>query len=157
MKKNKLIPAVFFLVVNLFIFGCGGPAHKETVQHKVGEAFMSDKLSLSIDSVMRNLPISADEMAVGKEDLGVHITIINKAKYSLSFKMENLVLKDAKGKNYAGYPQGGPGNMLSTGRHLAMGDRITGTLVYRIPLGSSGLRLVYESDKEKDKIHVINL
>jgi len=157
MKRNSLLQMTFFLAGSLFILGCGGSGQKTTVEHKVGEAFLSDKLSLSIDSVTRNLPRSPDNTAAGKEDIGVHITVINKAKYSLSFKMENLVLRDAKNKKYSGYPQGGPGSMLSTGRHLAMGDKITGTLIFSIPSGSSGLRMVYESDKEKDKIHVVKL
>jgi hypothetical protein len=157
MKRNSLLQMIFFLAGSLFILGCGGSGQKTTVEHKVGEAFLSDKLSLSIDSVTRNLPKSPEDTNSQEEDIGIHITVINKAKYSLSFKMENLVLRDAKNKKYSGYPQGGPGSMLSTSRHLAMGDRITGTLIYTIPSGSTGLRLVYESDKEKDKIHVIKL
>ena len=157
MKRNSMLLANFVLGTSLSILGCGGSSQKTTVEHKVGEAFLSDKLSLSIDSINRNLPKSPEDTVPGKEDIGAHITVINKAKYSLSFKMENLVLCDGKGIKYAGFPQGGRGSLLSTGRYLAMGDKITGTLIYTVPSGSSALRLVYESDKEKDKIHVIEL
>jgi hypothetical protein len=112
----------------------------------VGEKVIVEKLSLTVDHVTRNLAQGIDAKT---EALGVHLTIINEGKFPLSFKLEELTLHDAQNKIYDGYPDGGPGSLLGTGRYLAMGDKITGTLIFQIPKGVSGLVLRYEPKKLK--------
>lgn len=124
--------------------GCG--SKWSVSEHKVGEKITVEKLSLTVDQVSRNIPGETDTQT---ETLGVHLTVINEAKYPISFKIEELVLQDAQGKTYQGYPQGGPGSLLSTGRYLAMGDRVNGILIFNVPKGVKGLVLRYEFQKLK--------
>jgi hypothetical protein len=134
------------------VSGCGG-SKGSTSEHKVGEKVIVEKLSLTVDRVTRNLPQGTDTKT---EALGVHLTISNEGKFPLSFKLEDLTLHDAQKKIYDGYPDGGPGSLLGTGRYLAMGDKITGTLIFQIPKGASGLVLRYEPKKLK-KVFMIHL
>lgn len=161
MKKNSR--GYLGLVVVLGFLGCAGQLKEEVTQHRVGEKIMVEKLSLTVQSVVRNLtlpdegPAQAPLVDASRENIGVQILVMNEGKYSLSFKMEELVMKDSSGKSYSGYPQGGPGSLLSTGKFLAMGDKISGMLIYSIPKGAKGLKLVYKPVKLKNKTYQIIL
>lgn len=153
MKANHLFNKVFLFLFILGWAGCGGSSQKiEVSQHRLGEKVMAEKLSLTVNSVSRNVPAPPESsIPEGKEWIAVHITVVNEGKQALSFKLEELTLKDAQGKIYHGDPMGGPGNLLSTGRYLAMGDRVNGALLYEISQGAKGLVLQYEAKKLKKK------
>jgi hypothetical protein len=126
------------------ILGCGSKI--DVSHHKVGEKISVEKLSLTVDRISRNI---SGENNAQTETLGVHLTVVNKAKYPVSFKIEEFTLRDAQGKTYEGYPQGGPGSLLSTGRYLAMDDRINGILLFNVPKDAAGLVLCYAPEKIK--------
>src|SRR5574341_668239 len=131
MNQTRLL--LMGIIGGFQILGCSGSSGKNISEHKVGEKVMAEKISLIVDQVSRNLSEEADSKA---EALGVHLTVANEGKFPISFKLEELTLQDATGKTYEGYPQGGTGSLLSTGRYLAMGDRITGILIFQIPKGT---------------------
>lgn len=160
--KNNIWYAMRILVL-LGLFGCGGQPKEEVTQYRVGEKIMVEKLSLTVQSVVRNLVLPNEGFSEtpladsSKENIGVQLLVMNEGKYSLSFKMNELMIKDSSGKFYSGTPQGGPGNLLSTGRFLAMGDKISGMLIYTVPKGAKGLTLVYKPVKLRNKTYQISL
>ena len=145
-------------VVSLCLFmGCTAPSHpEELVDARVGEKMYVEKLSVTVTNITRPIPNPADTV-IDQDIILVALLVLNEGKHAFSFKMEELYLKNEKGDEVQGYPQGGPGSLLSTGRYLAMGDRITGTLSFSIPKGAGGYTLYYKPAKLRGRVYRLQI
>ncbi len=150
MKINHFFLNTFLLICTLYVMGCGGSPKEKISQHRVGEKILMDDIAFTVTAVSRHpQPSSEFSGPGGQEQLVIDIAVINEGKHPAVFKLEEISLKDANGKVYQGTPAGGPGSLLSTGRFLAMGDKIIGSLLYQISPGTKGLVLKYECKKLK--------
>ncbi len=150
MKMKGRFINVFLLMFVFYFVGCGGSPKEEISQHRVGEKILMDQIAFTVTAVSRHpQPSSEFSGPDSQEQLVVDIMVMNEGKHPTVFKLEEISLKDTNGKIYQGTPAGGPGNLLSTGRFLAMGDKIVGSLLYQINPSTKGLVLKYECKKLK--------
>lgn len=115
----------------------------QPTEYKVGDVVKIDDYTMAVNKIERNWrsPAEYDKPESGKEYVLVEVTITNEGKKSISYNTFDFKIQDSNGvQKTEAFTMAT--NKLNSG-DLAPGGKITGNLVYDVPTGATGLKLLF--------------
>lgn len=112
-------------------------------EYAVKDKIKLNDYTMTVNKVDRNWqsPASYDKPEAGREYVLVEVTITNEGKSSISYNTFDFKMQDNNGvQKTEAYTMAT--NKLDSG-DLAPGGKITGNLVYDVPTGATGLKLLF--------------
>lgn len=157
-KRRKwpwILGGIVVLIIIIAIAGGNGEPKKvgetnsansnanQQSEFAVGDTVKINDYTMTVNKVQRNWqsPADYDKPESGKEYVFVEVTITNEGKNSISYNTFDFKMQDSNGvQKTETYTMST--NKLNSG-DLAPGGKITGNLVYDVPTGATGLKLLF--------------
>ena len=128
--------------------------------YNVGDTISANGLSVTVKGVERNYSTGKEYITApdGKEYVKVNISIENQSNDKASFNALDWSIEDSNGviDNYMSAAMASADDNLGSG-DLAKGGKKTGSIVFQVPSGDSGLKLHYKPSFWSGNEYTINL
>ena len=124
------------------------------VEYKIGDIVSLDGYNVSANSVSRKSACGYSKPNTGNEFLYVNITLVNSSDEDQNYNPLDFKVEDLNG-NRKERDCIQDENYLDSG-DLAPGGKVTGTLVFQLPKGSSA-KLIFEPNTFTEHKAIINL
>jgi uncharacterized protein affecting Mg2+/Co2+ transport len=133
-----------------------GSSQQQQTEFKVGDVIAYDGKEITVKSVERNWTAEYSKPSDGKEYVKVNIYIENKSDDKISYNVYDWELQDSDGDIKSQAFVVGNDDSLSSGE-LAKGGKKSGSIIFEVSKGDSGLVLHYKSSFWSDKTIEIKL
>lgn len=163
----------FWVIIGVILIGIGGAANQggnnakkvgenssssqeQKTEFKVGDVIAYDGKEITVKSVERNWTAEYSKPNDGKEYVKVNIYIENKSDEKISYNVYDWELQDSNGDVKSQTFVIGNDNNLGSGE-LIKGGKKSGSIVFEVTKGDSGLVLHYKSSFWSNKTIGIKL
>lgn len=177
MKMKKILKWLFVIIVAIVLFDMAmGPRPKvatkvgevsptattavestvapKAVEYKTGDVVTIEDFKIAVNTASRKNSCSYSTLNAGKEFIYVNITLVNVGEKAESYNPLDFKVEDLNG-NRKERDCLSIDDYLEYGE-LAPGGKVTGTLVFQIPKGSSA-KLIYEPNVFTEHEAIFNL
>ncbi|MFA5030369.1 MAG: DUF4352 domain-containing protein [Patescibacteria group bacterium] len=157
-KSHKwlwILGGIVILIIIIAVAGGNGEPKKvgetntassntnQQTEYAVGDTVKISDYTMTINKIERKWqsPANYDKPESGREYVLAEVTITNEGKSSISYNTFDFKMQDSNGvQKTEAYTMAT--NKLNSG-DLAPGGKITGNLVYDVPLDATGLKLLF--------------
>lgn len=162
--RHKILTGIgIFIVLGIIVSAAGGnkgattstgttaaastaPTPDQKTTFAVGEKATFDDKSITLTSIQRNYDTGNQfsQPESSKEFVLVNVEIDNNGSDSMDYNSYEFKMQDSNGVQLNEAPTALSDGQLDSGS-LAAGGKVTGKMVFEVPKGDAGLKLLYQS------------